>query len=130
MTFGYARTNCCITGCRRGTTTIEPLPRDCISMDTGKGRHEWICSVHWRLIPKSWKRRRRRFHRRVAKTWPWKDGIDWDELTDDQRREHSVAFRLSKKMWARMKAHAESPLSSLVEEASLEDVERAFGIAV
>lgn len=126
MTAGYPRTNCCIPGCHRGTTTIEPIQDGYVSTDTGRGSHEFICSVHWKLVPRSWKRRRRLFHKQVRKSWP--DGVSWAELTEEQRRQHVKAFTLSRKMWKRMKAHAENPLSSLAEEASLEDVERAFGI--
>ena len=126
MTSGFPRTNCCIPGCNRGTTTIEPMPAGHVSMDTGRGRHEFICGKHWRLVPRSWKRRRRKTHRWMKRTWP--DGVAWHELAEDQRRQHETAFRLSKKIWARMKAHAASPLDGIERDVELEEIERRFGL--
>jgi hypothetical protein len=124
MTSGYPRVNCCIDGCHRGTTRIKPLQPGHYDIESG-GQPEWICSVHWRLVPRSWKRRRSLFWRRLRKAWP----ESWPGPAGEERRRLFTLERLLRKMWSRMKRHAESPLSSVAEEASLEDVERAFGIA-
>lgn len=47
------RLTCCIFGCHRST---------------GKDFNEWICSVHWKLVSKTIKRRRARFRREAKKT--------------------------------------------------------------
>ena len=52
----HPRVNCCITGCKRGTTRLEP--------NANGEPVEWICGEHWRQVPKSWRTRMSLFGRR------------------------------------------------------------------
>lgn len=50
----YPRIECLAEGCRRGTSTLPP--------------GGWmVCAKHWRMVPKSWKRRLNLIRRRWRK---------------------------------------------------------------
>lgn len=53
---GFPRVACVATGCRRGTTRIEP--------DENGRQGEWICGPHWRTVPKNIKDRMKTMRRR------------------------------------------------------------------
>lgn len=76
MSSGHPRVNCCVPGCRGGTTTIQPFPEGCCDLETG-GEPEWICSRHWPRVPRLLKARRRALIRQ------------WRRLT---RRYRTTAF--------------------------------------
>jgi hypothetical protein len=120
----FPRTACVADGCHRGTRRIAPCPPSHVSIDSGRGRHEWLCADHWRRIPKTWKKRRRKLHKRIHRNWP--EGMAWDQLTADQQREHRQLSRMAKKLWRMMKARLDNPFQG---DPDLVEIERRFGLA-
>lgn len=73
-------TTCLIADCNRRTTRCEAAT-------------EWICATHWRMVPRSWKRRLSLFRRVYAKAERRGDVVDMDR-----------AARAWWKAWNRIKA--------------------------
>lgn len=89
------RINCCIVGCRRGTSKFEP---------DEDGDDEIICGKCWRLVPAATKARRRRIGaemRRLEKIIP----ADHD-LTEASLRIVTRILRMRARNWRLIKAQA------------------------
>lgn len=87
------RVNCCIPGCRRGTTKLEDPEDD-----------EIICSTHFRMVPAATKRRRRVIAaemRRLEKIIP----ADHD-LTEANLRIVTRMLRMRNRSWRLIKSQA------------------------
>lgn len=86
----YPRINCCIAGCKRGTTRMAPR-------EDGSAP-EIICSKHWRTVPKSW-RSAMAFLRRVA--------VAAEKKGDEER--YSQAARAWWRGWRRIVSMLSNP---------------------
>lgn len=87
------RINCCIPGCRRGTTKLENPEDD-----------EIICGPHWRMVPAATKRRRRLIAaemRRLEKIIP----ADHD-LSEKNLRIVVRMLRMRERSWRLIKSQA------------------------
>lgn len=104
----------------RGTSRIEPLSGDQVWLNTGTLAAEWLCSEHWRRVPRAWKRRLRLFQRRMRKLWP--DGAE--RPTGEAAIQHDRIWRLYRGMWKRCVEAASGPRTVTIEE-----IERIFGVA-
>jgi hypothetical protein len=71
----YPPVECLIEGCRATTTTVETL-RDGRYLETDSGEAFWVCSKHWKRVPRYMKRRRRLLIRLWRKYNP--SGKFWD----------------------------------------------------
>lgn len=103
MASGHPRVNCCVEGCRRGTTRIEPLPEGGYWLETGTADPEWLCEVHWRRVPGWLKHRRRillrawRRHCRACRT-----SCYWELASGSGPRIRMVRLeKLIRRTWAR-----------------------------
>lgn len=50
--------------------------------------------------------------------------MDWQELTEEQQRQHRVAMRLAQKVWRRMKTYAANPLDLKTDDALVDALRR------
>lgn len=98
MTAGHPRVNCCVPGCVRGTTTV-PVLTDCVWINTGTPRPEWLCSFHWPRVPRTRKRRYRALANRIGRNWP--RGVTWGELGPERQALHERLSRLAIRAWGR-----------------------------
>jgi hypothetical protein len=74
-TSGFPRVSCLIEGCPSTTTTAETLV-DARWLETNSGEGYFLCSRHWRLVPRYMKRRRRVLIKLWRKYNP--SGCFWD----------------------------------------------------
>jgi hypothetical protein len=96
---GFPRVACCVIGCRRGTSRIEPLAEGFVDLETGAER-KWICAEHWRRVPKTLKARRRALIRQWRRTVP--SGAYWHLKGGSAERIHAVRLtRLIGATWLR-----------------------------
>jgi hypothetical protein len=88
----HPRINCCIFGCKRGTTKW-PIGS------------EIICGKCWRLVSKSTKRWYRKIHREVERVRAL-DEQPRDHITPKEWREWDRAHRMGARIWLRAKREA------------------------
>jgi hypothetical protein len=102
----HPRIECCITGCTRGTTRLEP-------------GSEFICGKHWQRIPRLWRQRLANMRRRHTIA----------ERNFDQVKAARAA-RAWWSIWDRCKRHLEDPESEMVEgmPASMHEELRRTGL--
>lgn len=92
QTSGFPRVECLAPDCKRGTTRIRPLDPGRFWLDHDGVDPEWFCPKHWKMVPKSWKRRRRRMLRAYDRACEAKD-----------RQRGQRIERILRSIWRRMK---------------------------
>lgn len=95
-TSGWPRVNCCVDGCERGTTRIQPSEGWIAT--AAANDVPYLCPVHWRRVPKWMKARLRRLEKAYLR---WR-AINRQESTRQSYLKAGQAKRLTERHWKRM----------------------------
>lgn len=128
MSSGHPRVNCCVPGCRCGTTTIPPHPEGTADLETGRREPEWVCAKHWPRVPRPLKARRRALIRQWRRlTRRYRTTAFWELAPGSGPRIRLVRLEaLIRATWARCKQHAGQEVQA--GPGSLEEELRRLGL--
>lgn len=105
---------CLVEGCRNQTTRHGPAGEGSTWIETGKADAFYICSTHWRLVPKVLKRRDRRLIRHWKRICPTRRY--WDYPGGSRERLKTIQVeRLIRENWSRIERAARGEVVALVD---------------